>query len=140
MKIYTLLLLIVGSIGVNAMNENIGLVDGKFKQLSNKPNWVSSQAHNDNNRVKPIEAMIPGSSIARILEEMGGEPKKMEEAYFYFTFTSSIFGFTDDVEVLLDRNNEIIHFKSSSRVGYSDLGANLRRYKLFKQKVLSGAN
>ena len=43
-------------------------------------------------------------------------------------------GFVDDVEFLLDPANKQLHFRSASRVGYSDLGANKRRMN----KILSG--
>ena len=44
-----------------------------------------------------------------------------------FTFTSRLFGFVDDVEFLLLPEEKLIHFRSASRVGYWDLGANRAR-------------
>ena len=35
--------------------------------------------------------------------------------------------FVDDVEILFDDASKIIHFRSASRVGYSDFGVNRRR-------------
>ena len=35
--------------------------------------------------------------------------------------------FVDDAEFLLDRSNRMIHVRSASRLGYSDLGTNRRR-------------
>ncbi len=53
-----------------------------------------------------------------------------EEAdYLHFTFKTSLGGFIDDVEFEFDDANKKIHFRSASRVGYSDMGANKRRMK-----------
>ena len=42
-------------------------------------------------------------------------------------FTSLIFRFKDDVTFLVDSDANKIHFRSASRVGHSDLGANRKR-------------
>ena len=51
------------------------------------------------------------------------------EDYIHFEFTSSFFRFVDDVEFLLDEESELVHFRSASRVGRSDLGVNRSRMK-----------
>ncbi len=62
----------------------------------------------------------------------------MEEDYIHAEFVSFIFQFVDDVEFCFDDANKTIQVKSSSRVGYSDLGVNRRRIekirKIFDQK------
>jgi len=35
--------------------------------------------------------------------------------------------YVDDVELRLDENKQLIHVRSASRVGHSDLGANRKR-------------
>ena len=50
-----------------------------------------------------------------------------EESYLHYEFTSLIFRFVDDGEFLLDEEGSVINFRSSSRVGYSDMGANRKR-------------
>jgi len=42
-------------------------------------------------------------------------------------FRSNVFRFVDDVEFLFDREKKLIHVRSASRVGYSDLGVNRKR-------------
>jgi uncharacterized protein (DUF1499 family) len=49
------------------------------------------------------------------------------ETYWHVEFRSRIFRFVDDVEFLFDRDNKVIHVRSASRVGYSDLGVNRKR-------------
>lgn len=50
-----------------------------------------------------------------------------DEHYLHFEFTSRIFRFVDDFELLLNEEQKIIHIRSASRVGYSDLGVNRKR-------------
>ena len=47
--------------------------------------------------------------------------------YMHVEFTSRIFQFVDDVQFLFDEDQQVIHFRSSSRSGYSDLGVNRHR-------------
>ena len=42
-------------------------------------------------------------------------------------FVTLIFRFKDDVSFLVDTDEKKIHFRSASRVGHSDLGANRKR-------------
>ena len=45
--------------------------------------------------------------------------------------TSKIFGFVDDVEFYLNEPG-VIHFRSASRIGYSDLGVNRERMETIR--------
>ncbi len=47
--------------------------------------------------------------------------------YLKAEFRSAIFSFLDDVEFEFDDAAKLIHFRSASRVGYYDFGANRRR-------------
>ena len=42
-------------------------------------------------------------------------------------FVTSLLKFTDDVVFGLDADAKMLHFKSASRIGHSDLGANRKR-------------
>ena len=52
-------------------------------------------------------------------------------------FVSRVFRFKDDVSFLVDSANKKIHFRSASRVGYSDLGANRKRLTSLLPKIKS---
>ncbi len=51
--------------------------------------------------------------------------EKKSQNYRHYTCTSSLFKFVDDIEILY--LEDTLHYRSSSRVGYSDLGVNRKR-------------
>ena len=50
-------------------------------------------------------------------------------------FTSLFFRFVDDAEFFFDERKKIIHVKSASRIGYSDLGVNRRRIENIRKRL-----
>jgi uncharacterized protein (DUF1499 family) len=64
---------------------------------------------------------------------------KEEENYLHFTFKSALFGFIDDVEFYLDPQTKQVHFRSASRTGYSDLGANRKRMEQVVERYLKSS-
>jgi uncharacterized protein (DUF1499 family) len=44
-------------------------------------------------------------------------------------------GFVDDVEFLLDDSAKVIHVRSASRLGESDLGVNRKRIETIRAKL-----
>lgn len=47
--------------------------------------------------------------------------------YLHVVFVSLVFRFKDDVEFYANERRGLLHFRSASRLGYSDFGANRRR-------------
>lgn len=56
------------------------------------------------------------------------------ENYLHVEFSSAIFRFVDDVEFFLDDATQTIHFRSASRLGYSDLGVNRKRMEEIRRR------
>lgn len=124
---------------------NLGLRDGKFIPCPESPNCVSTQAPESDKEhyMAPIpyngdrsEAM---ATLKAVVNEMPRtEILLSEEEYLHAAFTSFIFRFTDDVEFYLPLELPEIRFRSASRIGYSDLGANRKRMqqirKLFQDR------
>lgn len=118
-----------------------GLIDGKLTQCSIKPNCVCSDIKKDTQHyISPLilpnnSVRVKHSLIKDIIKDMGGVLVLEKENYFSFNFTSTLFGFVDDVEVRLDSNNGAIHFRSASRVGTSDMGVNRKRIDKLKELI-----
>ena len=124
--------------GINSRKGNApGLVDGKLTQCSKKPNCVCSEVKEDaEHYIKPLlissgDDVETLSIIIVLLKEMGGVLKLEDKNYILFNFRSAIFGFVDDMEIHV--NNNIIHYRSASRVGTSDFGVNRKRVNKFKK-------
>ncbi|MGH8456834.1 MAG: DUF1499 domain-containing protein, partial [Stenotrophobium sp.] len=107
---------------------NLGVRDGKFAPCARKPNCVSSQASaGDSQYVAPLnlsgEVKPAMQKLRKILEGM--ERVRIVESqpnYFYAEFSTKLMGYVDDVELYCD--GKVIHVRSASRLGYSDMGVN----------------
>jgi uncharacterized protein (DUF1499 family) len=122
--------------------EGIGVVEGKLAPCPSSPNCVSSQSQDAEHHVKPIK--YDGSLIQakeRLLEVIKAMDRvkitTVEDDYVHAEFTSRVFRFVDDVEFYFDRDHKVIHVRSASRVGYSDLGANRHRVQKIRQALVS---
>jgi len=120
----------------------VQLVDGKLRACPSSPNCVSSESDSPSSRVEPLTFQGPPEKawgvLKETIQEMGGRIQEEHDGYLWATFTSNLFRFVDDVEFRMVSTDGIIHVRSGSRVGYSDLGVNRRRVEklrtLFKQK------
>jgi uncharacterized protein (DUF1499 family) len=59
------------------------------------------------------------------------------ETYVHATFTSRVFRFVDDLEFYFVLDAPVIHVRSASRVGYSDLGVNRKRVEKIRKAFRS---
>ena len=113
-----------------------GLSQNKLTKCSSKPNCVCSEFAEDTKRyIEPLKitGTINVNKIEAILTQMGGIIITKTDTYIAANFTSSVFKFVDDFEIKIDQDTGNIHFRSASRVGYSDRGVNKKRVELFKQ-------
>jgi uncharacterized protein (DUF1499 family) len=116
-----------------------GLVEGALSKCAKTPNCVCSEHSDDvDHYVEPIiiprNVTVDALSLLReAIEESGGHVESEAKNYLAATFTSSIFRFVDDLEIRLDSAQQLIHIRSASRVGYSDMGVNRNRVGLLKR-------
>ena len=131
----------------SAQPTNLGIQpNGRLADCPDSPNCVSTLAtdaqhlipaidwsHTDKTATEAIKQLISTEfPRARLVSESPG--------YLHFEFTSLIFRFVDDVEFLVDDENNQVHFRSASRVGYSDMGANRRRMEKISQRLADQAS
>lgn len=135
------LLLLISLLGCTGTRPtDLGFKNGQLVAGDNsKPNWVSSYLENkkDEHYVEPIVFQAPykkvNAAIKRIvLAQSRTKLISEKNGYLYFECTSLIFRFVDDLEIYVDAVANKIHFKSASRMGHSDLGANLKRVEKIK--------
>lgn len=111
---------------------NLGPVEGRLAPCPASPNCVATQSGEGNQRMEPLRvAGPPAAAMERLNKIIAAMPRtrivRSTDDYLHAEFTSGLFRFVDDVEFLIDPAAQVIHFRSASRVGYSDLGANRRR-------------
>lgn len=107
-------------------------------RCNDKPNCVSSVASRKFQFVEPISYAATRVAAKKALIEMIEKNPhacliKTEDDYVHATFTTQFFQFVDDVEFIFDDSKKKIHFRSKSRVGYYDFGANKKRMLAIKK-------
>jgi uncharacterized protein (DUF1499 family) len=129
-----------GTMFAGTRPSNIGVQAGKLAPCPNSPNCVSSQSQDAEHKIAPLtyngtaaEAMAKLKQVIESLERT----KIITETdnYLYAEFTSKLMGFVDDVEFLIDDNSKVIHVRSASRLGQSDLGVNRKRIETIREKL-----
>lgn len=143
-KIFVLSLIFLAGLIVMSMTaarpSHLGLHGGKLAPVPDSPNCVSSMTEKASAAIDPIDV----SGIDQPLEKLkmaiaisvpGSNPIMQDGNYLHYEFTSSIFRFVDDGEFLLDEQRKVIDFRSSSRVGYSDMGANRKRMEKIRSAM-----
>lgn len=124
--------------------ENLGVVDGKLAPCPDSPNCVSSQADDPSQKMEAISYTTNSAAAMQALKASLQELPRTKvvtetENYLHAESRSLIFRFVDDIEFYIDEADQLIHFRSASRVGRSDLGVNRQRMerikKLFQQNA-----
>lgn len=111
---------------------HLGVTNGRLAPCPASPNCVSSQADDAAHHIEPLTIHGPVSTVLlRLKIALSREPRMKivteSENYLHVEATSLLFRFVDDVEFYVDTEAHVIHCRSASRVGYSDLGANRAR-------------
>lgn len=115
-----------------------GLVDGRLAPCPSSPNCVCSEDPTEGAAIAPLAFTgDPDAALASLVEHLGAQPRvelvASEADFVHAVFRSALFRFRDDVEFRLDRGARLIHVRSASRVGHSDLGANRRRVEALRE-------
>ena len=136
MKIFGILLIVIVTLFVSRLviqnmtkPTHLGYKNGQLAPMPDKPNAVSSQTDIVDKRVDPLpfkdnlEETVDTALTALIT--MGSNELQVQESHYIYTiFTTSGLHFHDDVEILFDEEKQLVHFRSQSRAGHSDLGLN----------------
>jgi uncharacterized protein (DUF1499 family) len=122
-------------------NPSVGMVNGRLRPCPNRPNCVCSEDKDHPSYIKPVafsgSAKEKWDKAKQMIREMGGKIVREEDEYLWATFSTKVFRFVDDLELRMDEENRLIHIRSSSRVGYSDMGVNRRRIEDFRLRFNS---
>jgi uncharacterized protein (DUF1499 family) len=111
-----------------------------FLDCPDSPNCVSSLAKSPKHRVEPFKLKKdPETGWDIIQKTVGSLPRTKivaaDRRDIHAECRSMIFRFVDDLTLHLTPSNDIIHIRSASRTGYSDLGVNRRRVENLRKKL-----
>lgn len=139
---------LVVPVALSGRTPSLAPVDGRLRPCSPRPNSVSSQADDETQRVQPLalpEGIDAFHAFRRFVEVLDARREvrlvqtlpppavpPVPITYAHLEFVTPFLRFRDDVELLLDAENRVIHVRSGSRVGYSDLGANRKRVEALR--------
>ena len=133
---YQIIFFIKISIILSSCSGVVPLTIGQFARCPEKPNCVSTKNSSIENTIKPI--FYKGSyesakqNLLLAIKTFGSAKVKKElDQFIHVEFISNIFRFIDDVEFYLTEQG-VIHFRSASRIGHSDLGVNRRRVEMIR--------
>lgn len=118
---------------------NLGVRAGQLAPCPSTPNCVSSQSQDAVHRIAPFTYnSSPQAAMADLKTVLQSFRRTkaiaQTENYIYAEFTIPVVGFVDDVEFFLDESAKVIHVRSASRLGESDLGVNRRRIENLREK------
>ena len=145
-------LLLVGAALVLAARRSLrepaglGLQGGKLRPCPASPNCVSSEEGTDvAHRVEPLPAgtSLEATRTALRTALAAASARAVvvidEPGYLRATFRTPLIGFIDDVELRISEATGeaagVVHVRSASRVGHSDLGANRARVERLRQEM-----
>ena len=115
--------------------------DRALRGCPDKPNCVSSAEAQGSRRVEPF--VIAGDAAEqwpKVIEAVLGLPRTQivdkTDNYIHAESRSRIFGFVDDLELVLEASTGVVGVRSASRIGYSDLGVNRKRVERLREALL----
>ncbi len=137
-------LIVVSAAGMiiqnNRIPSDVGVHGGDLSPLPGTPNAVASYTDDEAKQVDPLPLNRPAPDTLEILRqivtEQGAEVITAGNGYLHGVYTSNGMKFHDDVEFLIREAQGIVEFRSASRVGYSDMGVNRRRYEAIRRRYL----
>lgn len=113
------------------------LVDGKLRLCPGTPNCVSSEEQGDSKGIAPLSfkssSDLAWEDLKAAIEKSGGVVKKADNRYLWATYTTLLFRYVDDMEFRMEAEQNIIHVRSGSRVGKSDLGVNRKNVEKLRK-------
>jgi uncharacterized protein (DUF1499 family) len=111
---------------------NLGVTDGKLLNCPPTPNCVVSGDADKDHYIEPLsykgDHTKAFDSFVKILSVVPDTKiVEQKEDYIRTESRSKIMGFVDDAEFYFPSDENVIYWRSASRLGQSDLGVNRRR-------------
>ena len=118
-----------------------GVSNNRLLPCPKSPNCVSSLSQDESHYIEPLKyESTPEEAKEKLISVINSMKRSeiviVEISYIHTIFKSALFRFVDDVEFLFDDQKKIIHVRSASRTGYSDLGVNRKRVEEIRKRFM----
>ena len=123
---------VVKTIFASHAPDNLGVNEGNLSSCPDSPNCVLSQNADDAHLISPIvydtDLETAKETLLKILTVVPRtQVIEQTDNYILAQSESRLMGFIDDLEFYFPQDEKVIHLRSASRLGESDLGVNRRR-------------
>lgn len=133
LTIYVALLLAIPR--VSPRPTDLGLTNDQLKPCPGTPNCISTQSTStdsyEHREPVPAKEATSTQTIEAIVKIVEKTPRtniiERTDNYLYVEFRTFAMRFIDDVEFYVDDTQHLIHYRSASRLGRKDFGANGKR-------------
>lgn len=124
---------------------NLGIYHGKLNSCPDTPNCVVSQTNDNSHYIEPLayngDRQQAYDNLLKILSIVPNtEIIEQKDDYIRTQSASKIMGFVDDSEFYFPPDEQVIHWRSASRLGESDLGVNRRRLEQIRLAFVDFTN
>ncbi|MCA9075431.1 MAG: DUF1499 domain-containing protein [Planctomycetaceae bacterium] len=131
-------LFVIGGVVVASWRRpELGPVDGNLRTCPDSPNCVCSYETDKQHGIEPLSGGEDSmEQLRQVLASKQGIVVIADEGdYIRAECTSRLMRYIDDIEFLNDAEAGVIHVRSASRVGHSDLGANRNRVEEIRRRL-----
>jgi len=113
---------------------SLGVQNNQLPGCPDSPNCVCSFEQRDSHRIDPLRADL--NAVRTALMQMPRVQIISDDGnYLHAEFTTRLMGYVDDVEFLEDSAAGLVHVRSASRLGYSDMGVNRNRVEEIRSLI-----
>lgn len=127
------------------MEARSSLIEGRFKPCPSSPNCRNSMGDpsDEGHYIAPFKYSVDRAQARQKIEEVIRAEKRTtiitnDPDHIHAEFKTAFIGFVDDVEIFMPADEALIHVRSASRVGHSDLGANRKRLEALRKAFGEG--
>jgi len=119
---------------------DLGILNDQLRACPATPNCVSSEQQGTGAYIEPLKVTATRNdawkSAKQAVIENGGEIVTERVDYLHAHFVTPLMRYIDDVELRIDKDKQLIHVRSASRIGRSDFGANRKRVTKIRMTYL----
>ncbi|MFT5049821.1 MAG: hypothetical protein ACI8QZ_001214 [Chlamydiales bacterium] len=134
----------LGAACISRRPVEVGIVEGSLRPCPSSTNCVCSESGSGKASIAPLTFVgDPAPAFASLVDLLEAESSveilESTDGYVHAVYYTPLLKFADDVEFRLDPEAHVIHVRSESRIGRSDLGTNRARIEDLRSRWIPAA-